>query len=821
MLVYCIELQGTDEQDTTTCEQQEMDEQDTTTSEQQDHGNSMEDQANQNIDQESVDYLTLVQWICLILIKLKLRYNCSNSLFSLIVNLIYFILSLIKHPLHLFFPQTLNDLMLISNLRVYNECEIMAVCPNLKCNCLYKLSDIVRTHNGEKMSKVCKNKIFGKTCQAELAYPEHLSFGRRRWVPFKKFPFLPPSKWIKLFFKNKEFYNLILNRPEPSMDGSLRDMWDGRVLKLFMKDPQDNGKSLLEDKRNLALLLYLDFFNPFTRAIYSSGALCMTVLNLPRGARFQKKWSMLIGIIPGPEEAQGHVNSFLKPVVDDLLLLYDGIEVSEPGRLEKTFVSRSVLLPVLADIPASRKLSQFLSFKAEKLITFVDNFLVDPMHNLFLGLVEDVGNAVIVGDENFITADGRDVFERRMDSMRIPYDVGRLPHTMLQKMSGRGITAQQWKNFIITFARVCLWKQVSTDAYRMVCRLAEACEIILRDPLNTSDITHLDKLLNDHHKLYGKVFGEYSVSVNYHMALHLPEQILNWGPPTAWWCFPFERRIGELSDTLTSGKSIEEQIFNHYILQHCADHLPMPVLPDLHNQCIPALIAPLLETSSDGMTESTSTASLRKAAEDFFTGSSSIHNTKVADPFQLQMTVEKEESSVIWPVILLPPQRLNKRVQFSFLKQLKQYFGDVYDDEVILVEPRIDIFARCKVNGTTFSSQYNRTDRGSNILSYCVDSDHQGMEIASPYFAKVDFFFKANVHISSNGSATRKTHSLAYVNWYRFANRNHSVDESSGLHALNGLFYKGDNILNARRLIRRVVLTEVKKNYLLVSNLSQ
>jgi len=214
-----IELQGTDEQDTTTCEQQEMDEQDTTThheqqemdeqdkithheqqemdeqdtttSEQQEHGNSMEDQANQNIDQESVDYLTLVQWICLILIKLKLRYNCSNSLFSLIVNLIYFILSLIKHPLHLFFPQTLNDLMLISNLRVYNECEIMAVCPNLKCNCLYKLSDIVRTHNGEKMSKVCKNKIFGKTCQAELAYPEHLLW-EEKMGPLQEIPFFAP-----------------------------------------------------------------------------------------------------------------------------------------------------------------------------------------------------------------------------------------------------------------------------------------------------------------------------------------------------------------------------------------------------------------------------------------------------------------------------------------------------------------------------------------------------------------------------------------------------------------------------------------------------
>jgi len=158
-------------------------------------------------------------------------------------------------------------------------------------------------------------------------------------------------------------------------------------------------------------------------------------------------------------------------------------------------------LPVLGDIPASRKVSQYLSFKANKpcnkchkttkrepgtagacgrmsfltesmpkrrtdqevrasmdrykdapskhaaaaiakvsgveyselsrlpYFNTVDNFLVDPMHNLFLGQVEDTGNAIIVGDENFIDANGLQAFQERMNAMRLPYDVGRLPRT--------------------------------------------------------------------------------------------------------------------------------------------------------------------------------------------------------------------------------------------------------------------------------------------------------------------------------------------------------------------------------------------------------
>jgi len=85
---------------------------------------------------------------------------------------------------------------------------------------------------------------------------------------------------------------------------------------------------------------------------------------------------------------------------------------------------------------------------------------------------------------------------------------------------------QQRNNFIITFARVCLWKEVSEDAYKMVRKLAEAYEIVLCDPLHQDDIKRLENLLQDQHQLYSKIFGEYSVSVNYHMILNLPEHSL-------------------------------------------------------------------------------------------------------------------------------------------------------------------------------------------------------------------------------------------------------------------------------------------------------
>lgn len=192
----------------------------------------------------------------------------------------------------------------------------------------------------------------------------------------------------------------------------------------------------------------------------------------------------------------------------------------------------------------------------------------------------------------------------------------------------------------------------------------------------------------------------------------------------------------------------------------------------------------------------------------------------------LQLKVEREDLDEVegWAVEMLPPWRLKQRPKIQFYHELQRYLQDIHEERFVLVEPRIDTYARCLVNGSTFSSAYNRTDRGQTALVYCVDMldqrDAEG-EVSS-YFVKINYFFTARVHLRvSNGATGVRVHHLASVEWFHFANKDHAVDKLSGLPALKNIFYCREHIVNVRRLIRRVALLQVKKNYQLVSNFSR
>ena len=81
------------------------------------------------------------------------------------------------------------------------------------------------------------------------------------------------------------------------------------------------GKPFLSESGNLGLILNFDFFQPYEHLSYSLGAIYMSVLNLPRETRFKQENTILVGLIPGPQEPSHDINSFLKPLVDDLKVL--------------------------------------------------------------------------------------------------------------------------------------------------------------------------------------------------------------------------------------------------------------------------------------------------------------------------------------------------------------------------------------------------------------------------------------------------------------------------------------------------------------------
>ena len=107
-----------------------------------------------------------------------------------------------------------------------------------------------------------------------------------------------------------------------------------------------------------------DCYNPlciYAHVQYSVGAIYIAILNLPRSLREKRENMLLVGVIPGPHEPRLHIHSFLEPVVDDLLKLWEGVQIATAKGNQMV---RAVLLCNSSDIPARRKVGGFVGHAA-------------------------------------------------------------------------------------------------------------------------------------------------------------------------------------------------------------------------------------------------------------------------------------------------------------------------------------------------------------------------------------------------------------------------------------------------------------------------
>ena len=87
------------------------------------------------------------------------------------------------------------------------------------------------------------------------------------------------------------------------------------------------------------------------------------ILNLPRNLRFKDNNVIIVGVIPGPEEPKHDVNSYLGPLVAELLELYSGVWFKT--LCGQQFI-RGVLVCFSSDLPATRKAAGFVGHKSLK-----------------------------------------------------------------------------------------------------------------------------------------------------------------------------------------------------------------------------------------------------------------------------------------------------------------------------------------------------------------------------------------------------------------------------------------------------------------------
>jgi len=121
----------------------------------------------------------------------------------------------------------------------------------------------------------------------------------------------------------------------------------------------------------LVFSLNVDWFNVFrstTRgSSTSTGVICLSCLNLPNHIRYKPEF-MFVAIIPGPSiPTDDQMNHFLRPLIDSLRkTFYQGLKFSSTANFPNGRVVRSVIGPVVCDLPAARKLAGLISYNANE-----------------------------------------------------------------------------------------------------------------------------------------------------------------------------------------------------------------------------------------------------------------------------------------------------------------------------------------------------------------------------------------------------------------------------------------------------------------------
>ena len=114
-------------------------------------------------------------------------------------------------------------------------------------------------------------------------------------------------------------------------------------------------------------MLNIDWFQPFERTQYSIGVIYLVIQNLPRSVRFKPENIIIVSTIPGPKEPGcDDLNPYLDPLVNDLLKLWNGVQMqAPPGSILGSRMIRAALVYICSDLPATRKLCGFYGIKAK------------------------------------------------------------------------------------------------------------------------------------------------------------------------------------------------------------------------------------------------------------------------------------------------------------------------------------------------------------------------------------------------------------------------------------------------------------------------
>lgn len=371
-----------------------------------------------------------------------------------------------------------------------------------------------------------------------------------------------------------------------NVGGGYGDIYDGKIWRDFLNP---DGIPFLSLPFNFAFTLNVDWFQPFQNTTYSTGAIYLSIQNLPREERYANGNVVLVGIIPGPHEPSKTMNAYLAPLVDELKQLWDGVLMQSFTKTQ--VIVRAALICTACDIPASRKVSGFMGHNAVKacsrcLKSFpTASFGEKPDYTGFDRTAwpphsNDVQREYAQKHKDCNTATARNVIEREYGCrysilLELPYyNVVRMcvvdpMHNLLlgtakhmlsiwksrsilthsnfdliqQKVDsfvtphdvGRipsriasgfaGFTADQWRNWVLLYSQCSIKDFLPPLDYYCWQLFVKACNLLCRRYITFAQLEEADTLLLDFCLNFEQLYGAECCTINIHLHAWTPQRV--------------------------------------------------------------------------------------------------------------------------------------------------------------------------------------------------------------------------------------------------------------------------------------------------------
>ncbi|XP_024178346.1 uncharacterized protein LOC112184315 [Rosa chinensis] len=175
-------------------------------------------------------------------------------------------------------------------------------------------------------------------------------------VPGKVLWYFPPiPRFRKMFQSTSTAKSLTWHADERLKDDKMRHPADSPTWKLV----DDKWPAFSSEPRNLRLALSSDGFNPHSSlsSRYSCWPVILVTYNLPPWLCMKRKYMMLTLLISGPKQPGNDIDVYLQPLIDDLKILWDGVEGVYDGYRKKYFKLKAVLFWTINDFPTYGNLS--------------------------------------------------------------------------------------------------------------------------------------------------------------------------------------------------------------------------------------------------------------------------------------------------------------------------------------------------------------------------------------------------------------------------------------------------------------------------------